>query len=95
MHLNLRIYEKTSEEGNCPDVVVGKEESAHEEGMHEEKSAHAWPKESGSGKPRWSLFSHIDRSFGRDSFDSFFKNKHDKKRVRARQGKVGVEDMPS
>lgn len=88
MRLNVRIYEKTSEEDNCPDVVVGKEESAYEEDMQEEKSAHAWPKGSGSGKPRWGLFSHIGHSFGRDSFDSFFKNKHDKKRVRARQGKV-------
>jgi len=62
--LNLRIYEKTAEEDNCPDVVVDKEESAHEEDMHEEKSAHACPKGSGSGKPSWSLFSHIGHSFG-------------------------------
>ena len=64
--------------------MVGKEESAHEEGMHEEKSAHACPKESENGKPSWSLFSHIGHSFGRDSFESFFKNKHDKKRVKVR-----------
>ncbi len=68
--LNLRFYEKTSEERNCPDVVVDKEESAHEEDMHEEISGHAWPKGSENGKSRLSLFSHIGHSFGRDSFDS-------------------------
>ena len=72
MHLNLRTYEKTSEEGNCPDAVVGKEKSAHEEDTHEGKSAHATPKGSESRKPRWALFSHIGHSFGRDSFDFFF-----------------------
>jgi hypothetical protein len=58
--------------------VVGREESAHEEGMHEEKSAHACPKETENGKPSWSLFSHIGHSFRRDSFESFFKNKQEK-----------------
>ncbi|MGP8068983.1 MAG: hypothetical protein ACLP5V_03750 [Candidatus Bathyarchaeia archaeon] len=61
------IYEKTSEEDNCPDVVVDKEESVHEEDIHEEKSAHACPKGSENGKPRLSLFSHIGHSFGRCS----------------------------
>ena len=69
MRLNLRTYEKTSEEGDCPDVVVGKEESAPEEDTHEEKSAHATPKGSESGKPRWDLFSHIDHSFGKKRSD--------------------------
>ena len=40
-----------------PDAVVGKEESAftHEENLHEEESAHAWRKGTGSGKPRQDL----------------------------------------
>ena len=68
MSLNLRAYEKMSEESNCPDVVVGREKSAHEEDMHEEESARACPKGSENGKPSWSLFSHIGHSFGRDPF---------------------------
>ena len=49
--LKPRTHEKRSEESNCPDVVVGKEESAHEEDMYEEKRVHAWPKGSENGKP--------------------------------------------
>jgi len=58
LRLNLRIYEKTSEESNCPDAAVGKEESAPEEDTHEEKNAHATPKGSENEKPSWGLFSH-------------------------------------
>ena len=65
MRLNLRFYERISQEGNCPDVVVGKEESAHEEDMHEEKRIHESAKGSGSRKPRWDLFRHIGHNFGK------------------------------
>jgi len=38
-----KVRDVTEEEGNCPDAVVGKEESTftHEEDVHEEESAHA------------------------------------------------------
>ena len=47
----------TEEEGNCLDAVVDKEEGTftHEEDVHEEESAHAWRKGSGSGKARQGL----------------------------------------
>jgi hypothetical protein len=77
--------EKASEEGNCPDVVVGKEESAHEENTHEEKSAHATPKGIGSGMPTWGLFSHTGHSFGRNETTS-------KTTKRSRQ-KITIGDM--
>jgi hypothetical protein len=54
---------RTSQEGDCPDVVVGKEESDREEDTNDEKSAHESAKGSGSGKLRRGLFSHIGHDF--------------------------------
>ena len=66
MRLNLWTHEKTLEEVDCPDVVVGKERNAHEENMDEEKSAYATPKGSENRRLRWVLFSHIRHSFGKN-----------------------------